>query len=94
MKNFPVRDHNSTIKKPDLSILSKEWKSPYIAREKVEGFTGGIVNPRYLANLDSKGEGPPRIRVGRKVAYLVKPFIEWLEERASIPDSEGYQGSD
>lgn len=85
---------NSTPKKVNLSILSKDWESPFIAREKVEKFTGGIVNPRYLANLDSIGEGPPRVRVGRKVAYPVQAFIEWLERRASIPDRGGYQIGD
>jgi hypothetical protein len=67
----------------DLSSLSKNWKSPYVAREKIETFTGGIINRRTLANLDSAGKGPAgRIRIGRKVAYQVDSLISWLEERA------------
>jgi len=63
--------------------MADRWDSPYVAREEVKKFTGGIINPRTLANLDSKGEGPSgRVRVGRKIAYPVDKFIEWLEARA------------
>lgn len=67
----------------NFSEMAERWPSPYVAREKVAILTGGITNPRTLANLDSKGEGPPgRVRVGRKIAYPVKGFIKWLESRA------------
>ena len=67
----------------DFSVMAERWSSPFIARHEVERFTGGIINPRTLANLDSKGEGPKgRVRVGRKIAYPVPNFIEWLESRA------------
>ncbi len=66
----------------NFSEMAKKWPSTVVAREKVEILTGGIINPRTLANLDSKGEGPPgRVRVGRKIAYPVNQFIEWLESR-------------
>jgi hypothetical protein len=71
--------------KPDLSSMLRRWPSPYIARDKVSEFTGGIINPRTLANLDSQGLGPKiRIRVGRKIAYNVEDFCAWLESRANI----------
>lgn len=66
-----------------FSTMADRWSSPYVARDQVKKFTGGIINPRTLANLDSKGEGPrDRVRVGRKIAYPVDKFIQWLEGRA------------
>ena len=71
--------------KPDLSFLSRNWTSEIVSRDAVEEFTGGIINSKTLANLDSKGIGPEgRIRIGRKIAYRVKPFIQWLEDRAEV----------
>jgi predicted DNA-binding transcriptional regulator AlpA len=35
-----------------------------------------------MANLDSKGEGPPSVRIGRSVAYPVRPLIEWMRQRS------------
>jgi hypothetical protein len=71
--------------KPDFSKLEKQWPSPFVARQDVGRFTGGLVTPKYLANLDSLGRGPEmRIRVGRKIGYPVKAFIAWLEDRSSV----------
>lgn len=63
----------------DFQLLAKNWPAPIVARSEIAKFTGGLINPRTVANLDSKGTGPPRFRVGRKVAYPVDTFIEWLE---------------
>jgi hypothetical protein len=69
----------------DLSYLSERWSSELVARTEVDNFTGGVMSEKYLANLDSQGEGPPeRIRIGRKIAYPVKPFIRWLESRSEV----------
>ena len=68
---------------PSFQLMADKWPSPFVARQEVEHFTGGIVNPKYIANLDSQGLGPKgRIRVGRKIAYPVSEFIQWLESRA------------
>ncbi len=68
----------------NLSVMAAKWPSPFVARDEVDRFTGGIVSPRYLANLDSQGKGPKgRFRIGRKVAYPVLMFITWLESRAT-----------
>lgn len=76
----------------DFSGMADRWPSTMVAREKVEDFTGGIMNRRYLANLDAKGEGPPRVRIGRKIAYPVIDFVAWLEARASIPKKKAKKG--
>jgi hypothetical protein len=66
------------------SHLADNWPSSIVARSETKRFSGGIVNPKYLANLDSKGDGPERIRIGRKIGYPVKSFVAWLEDRAQI----------
>jgi len=68
---------------PSFQLMADKWPSPFVARQEVERFTGGIVSQKYIANLDSQHKGPKgRIRVGRKIAYPVKNFIEWLESRS------------
>ena len=55
----------------NLNKLKQFWKSPIVPRDKIGGFSGGRINPRTLADLDCKGQGPPSFRFGRKVAYDV-----------------------
>lgn len=64
-----------------LSHLADKWPSSIVARSEVRNFTGGLISEKYLANLDSLGEGPPSIKIGRKRAYPVVPFVAWLEGR-------------
>ena len=54
---------------------------PVIARDHVERLLGGIISSKSLANLDSLGVGPKRMRVGRKVAYRTEDLLEWLSNR-------------
>lgn len=71
------------MKTPNLSNLAAKWPSPFVAREKIGEFTGGIISPKTMANLDSAQSGPKgRITVGRKVAYPVNELVIWLESRA------------
>ena len=73
------------LNKPDLSNLASSWPSPLVSRDNVEKFTGGIVTQKYIANLDSRKLGPQgRIKIGRKIAYPVNAFIEWLESRGEV----------
>ena len=75
---------------PSFQLMADKWPSPFVARQEVERFTGGIVSQKYIANLDCQSKGPKgRIRVGRKIAYPVKNFIEWLEARSvEVGDDE------
>ena len=73
------------LQTPSFKLFAEKWPSPFVARQEVERFTGGIVTAKYLAHLDSQGKGPEgRIRVGRKIAYPVSSFIIWLEERSEV----------
>lgn len=66
----------------DFEALREKWPSTFVARDRVEDFTGGLITRGTIANLDCRGEGPPRFSMGpRKVAYPVDSFIEWLRDR-------------
>jgi len=70
-------------KKIDLSSLSEKWPSSHVARKEISKFSGGIITPGYLSNLDSQGQGPSgRIQIGRQIIYPVKSLIRWLEARS------------
>jgi len=67
----------------NFKVMAEKWNSPYVARDKVGEFSGGILHPRTIANLDCRGEGPKgRIRIGRKVAYDAIELAKWLASRA------------
>lgn len=61
--------------------LAMSWGSPLVARHEVGRFSGGLLNPRTLANLDVKGEVPGKIVIGNRVAYDVELLIKWLRDR-------------
>lgn len=69
------------------SILSLEdllavWP-PVLARDRVAEYTGGLISPKSLANLDSLGKGPSRrVKLGRRVGYPARDFAEWFLDRA------------
>jgi hypothetical protein len=73
-----------------LSSLKDRWPSSFVARDRVSEFSGGILHPRTMANLDALHLGPKgRIRInGKKCAYPVDELIQWLEERSKLVDDE------
>lgn len=81
-------------KQVDLSFLAQKWTSAIVAREKITEFTGGLMSPGRIANLDVAGDGPPRIRfAGRKVGYPVNQLVTWLEGRAEAVSSTKKQSA-
>jgi len=54
-----------------------------IARDHVEKLLGGVISSKSLANLDSLGEGPKRMRMGRKVVYMTEDLLDWLAQRTT-----------
>lgn len=71
----------------NLQALAQKWPSTIVSRDRVEAFTGGLITKGTMANIDSRGQGPPRFSLGpRKVAYPVDSFISWLEKRLADPD--------
>ena len=68
-----------------FSLMKKAWPSTLVARSEVGRFSGGVISPPYIANLDCRGLGPlDRIRIGRKVAYPVDSLVAWLQERSTV----------
>jgi hypothetical protein len=67
----------------DLSELAKILP-PLIPRSEVPNLLPGLFSKKYLANLNSLGEGPPYIKIRRKVVYKREPFIAWLESITTI----------
>lgn len=65
--------------------MAKAWGCPYVAREELKRFTGGLLSPRYAANLDAQRKGiEGRIRCGRKVLYPALSVVKFLEQRAQL----------
>ena len=70
--------------KRNFDEMREKWPSEYVARTEVDKFSGGLVNPRTLANYDCLGTGPAeKIRLGKKIGYTVDSLIEWLNSRIS-----------
>lgn len=63
--------------------MVKKWHSAVVTRSEIYNFTGGLMRGAYLANLDSRGEGPPRQRVGQKWIYPTRGFADWLRKRTA-----------
>ncbi len=64
--------------------LIESWPSPIVARAEVGRFSGGLLHPRTLANLDALGVGPGKIVVGRRVAYDRDALAKWVEDRSTV----------
>jgi flavin-dependent dehydrogenase len=66
----------------DLLELLKNLPAAF-GRPEVRKLLPGVIAPGTLANLDSKGEGPPRINLSaNRVVYERASFVKWLIERA------------
>lgn len=64
-----------------LDRMASKWTSEFVSRKKVEDFTGGLITGKTVANYESKGEGPPKVKLGRNSGYPKETFIEWLKTR-------------
>lgn len=63
--------------------MMKKWPSTVVSRNQIKTFTGGMLSPGTMANFDCRGEGPEKIRIGKRVGYPVRPFVAWLKSRAA-----------
>ena len=69
----------------DFQDMAHAWGCPYVAREELKRFSGGLLSPRYAANLDAAGKGiEGRIRCGRKILYPAQAVCKFLEARAQV----------
>ncbi|MDL2279579.1 hypothetical protein LJC15_02810 [Desulfovibrio sp. OttesenSCG-928-G11] len=70
-----------TDRKKELRNILTQTLPPVIARHKISDYLGGVFSEKYLANLNSAGLGPRRIKFERKAAYLREDLIDWLLSR-------------
>lgn len=66
----------------DFTELERKWPSPFVDRSQVGALTGGILQPKFMQALESKGQGLPRVRIGKKVAYRVKDIADYLKSKS------------
>ena len=72
------------MEKDIFNEMANKWPSAVVARTEIEKFSGGLITPKSIANLDSLGKGiEGRIHVGRKVAYPIDELVGWLRDRAN-----------
>lgn len=68
------------------------WASklpPYIARQEVKWFLGGIIAVNTLAHADCEGRGPKGAkRVSDRVIYPTQELLIWLVNRGYADISE------
>ena len=62
--------------------MAEAWGAPGFVRPETRRVTGGLIHGKTLANLQSKGEGPPCTKIGNKAYYELETFIPWLREWA------------
>lgn len=67
---------------------------PIVARADVPRFLGSVISRGHLANLDSAGLGPEKVRIGKKVAYTRDSLIIWLIARSKSGESRNGVGAD
>lgn len=79
--------HDGTNWKQELRNTLTLTLPPVVARHKIHDCLGGVISEKYLANLDSSGNGPRRFKFGRKTAYLREDLIDWLISR--LPAESG-----
>jgi len=71
-----------TKKDPDEFIEHLRKTLPcFIKRKNISNLLFGIISSKTLANMDSSGEGPPRMKSGRDVFYHRDLFLAWLAKR-------------
>jgi hypothetical protein len=75
------QEKGCAMTKESLTELLKTWPSAFVARIEAGRFSGGLVSSKSLANHDSEGTGPPRLKVGGRVAYRAADLVAWLQAR-------------
>jgi len=69
----------------DFEFLLAQWGSPFVKRSEVLKFSGGLLNPKTLANQATRGEGPPYFRYQRYIVYLASDLRDLLARKAKKP---------
>jgi len=76
-----------------IQQLYENWPSPIVLRRDVEKASAKTVSRKHLANLDSRGEGPPMFYINSKTAYQKDDFFKWLDKRVSTKRKDTTKGN-
>ena len=79
--------NQNTQNKPDFSGIIKSNPCGFIPRQNILVATGGLIKPKYVANLDADPDAEGiggRFKVGRKICYPVHEVVAFLERRAQM----------
>ena len=88
---------NEEITKEELEDLlikmMENWPSEFIARKKVEEFTGGMITGKTVANFeaDKTKVGPPKFKIGAMSGYPKRAFIQWLKKRIVVKNKPVFE---
>lgn len=82
MSKSAILKHQTPSIQKVFDDLAEKWPSTVVSRDQISAFTGGAISKGRMANLDCLGEGPERIRMGRKIVYPLGPLVKWLMSRA------------
>ncbi len=66
-----------------INEWDQSWKPPVVPRHKIPEFSGHTISSKTIANLDSKGEGPPSFKMGRTRVYPKADLLKWFKNRMS-----------
>ncbi len=58
--------------------IIKAAGAPIISYDEAERITGRILKKKSIQNRCSLGQGPRKIRIGRKVGFRTVDFAEWF----------------
>ena len=60
--------------------MAEAWDAPCVARTDVRRFSGGAVTGKTLANLESKGLGPEKMKFRGKTLYETQKLVAWMRD--------------
>lgn len=71
--------------------VSREKQPVFSDEKQIEQMTDGALKVSWLQQARWKGNGPPYIKLGRRVMYERQAVIDWLRQRSrtSTTDKEG-----
>lgn len=78
-----MNEKQITPNKPDIfDKMAEAWGAPGFTRPEAGRFSGNLIAPKTLANLASKGQGPPFNWYRGRAYYEVDTFVAWLRQWA------------
>lgn len=86
-----MKARTTAIVQADTLSVSQEKQVLFCNEKQIEQMTNGALKVSWLQQARWKGNGPPYIKLGRRVMYERQAVIDWLRQRSrtSTTDSQG-----